>query len=87
MKRNVLMTAGTAVALASVMAGCTHNDKAVSVGNAAVTSAGASNTKVSSTARIKTSPARWHAPPLPARSTSPSGGPVRAVLPLASAPC
>ena len=46
MKRNVLIMAGTAATLATVMVGCTHNDKAVSVGNAAVAPAGASNTKV-----------------------------------------
>ena len=45
MKREVLMMAGTAATLATVMVGCSH-DKAVSVGNAAVAPAGASNTKV-----------------------------------------
>jgi ipoprotein LpqH len=46
MKRNVLIMAGTAATLATVMVGCTHHDKSVSVGNAAVAPAGASNTKV-----------------------------------------
>ena len=46
MKREVLITAGTAATLATVMVGCSHHDKAVSVGNAAVAPAGASNTKV-----------------------------------------
>jgi ipoprotein LpqH len=46
MKRNVLIMAGTAATLATVMVGCSHHDKAVSVGNAAVAPAGASNTKV-----------------------------------------
>ncbi|UMB68990.1 lipoprotein LpqH [Mycobacterium paraterrae] len=46
MKRNVLIMTGTAAALATVMVGCSHSDKAVSVGNAAVAPAGASNTKV-----------------------------------------
>src|ERR1700744_5203894 len=47
MKRNVLIMAGTAANLATVIVGCSHsNDKAVSVGNAAVAPAGASNTKV-----------------------------------------
>ena len=45
MKREVLIMAGTAATLATVMVGCSH-DKAVSVGNAAVAPAGASNTKV-----------------------------------------
>jgi lipoprotein LpqH len=46
MKRNILIMAGTAASLATVMVGCSHSDKAVSVGNAAVAPAGASNTKV-----------------------------------------
>jgi lipoprotein LpqH len=46
MKREILIMAGTAATLATVMVGCSHHDKAVSVGNAAVTPAGASNTKV-----------------------------------------
>lgn len=46
MKREVLIMAGTAATLATVMVGCSHHDKAVSVGNAAVAPAGASNTKV-----------------------------------------
>jgi ipoprotein LpqH len=46
MKREILIMAGTAATLAAVMVGCSHHDKAVSVGNAAVTPAGASNTKV-----------------------------------------
>ncbi len=46
MKRNVLIIAGTAATLATVMVGCSHHDKAVSVGNAAVAPAAASNTKV-----------------------------------------
>jgi len=46
MKREVLILAGTAATLATVMVGCSHHDNAVSVGNAAVAPAGASNTKV-----------------------------------------
>jgi ipoprotein LpqH len=46
MKREVLITAGVAATLATVMVGCSHHDKAVSVGNAAVAPAGSSNTKV-----------------------------------------
>jgi lipoprotein LpqH len=46
MKREILIMAGTAATLATVMVGCSHHDKAVSVGNAAVTPAGTSNTKV-----------------------------------------
>lgn len=46
MKREILIMAGTAATLATVMVGCSHHDKAVSVGNAAVAPAGASNTKV-----------------------------------------
>ena len=46
MKRNILIMAGTAATLATVMVGCSSHDKAVSVGNAAVAPAGASNTKV-----------------------------------------
>ena len=46
MKRQVLIMAVTAATLATVMVGCSHHDKAVSVGNAAVAPAGASNTKV-----------------------------------------
>ena len=46
MKHEILIMAGTAATLATVMVGCSHHDKAVSVGNAAVTPAGASNTKV-----------------------------------------
>ena len=45
MKRKVLIMAGTAATLATVMVGCSH-DKATHVGNAAVAPAGASNTKV-----------------------------------------
>ena len=45
MKREILIMAGTVATLATVMVGCSH-DKAVSVGNAAVAPAGASNTKV-----------------------------------------
>jgi ipoprotein LpqH len=46
MKREVLIMAGTAAALATVMVGCSHHDTATNVGNAAVAPAGASNTKV-----------------------------------------
>ena len=46
MKRQVLIMAGTAATLATVMVGCSHHDKTVDVGNAAVAPAGASNTKV-----------------------------------------
>ena len=46
MKRQVLIMAGTAATLATVMVGCSHHDKAASVGNAAVAPAGSSNTKV-----------------------------------------
>jgi lipoprotein LpqH len=46
MKREVLIMAGTAATLATVMVGCSHNDGAVNVGNAAVAPANASNTKV-----------------------------------------
>ena len=46
MKRQVLIMAGTAATLATVMVGCSHHDKAVGVGSAAVAPAGASNTKV-----------------------------------------
>src|SRR6201986_2706523 len=46
MKREILIMAGTAAALATVMVVCSHHDKAVSVGNAAVAPAGSSNTKV-----------------------------------------
>ena len=46
MKREILIMAGTAATLATVMVGCSHSDKAISVGNAAVAPAGASNTKV-----------------------------------------
>src|ERR1700759_3760537 len=46
MKRTVLIMAGPAATLATVMVGCSHHDKAVSVGNAAVAPAGSSNTKV-----------------------------------------
>ena len=46
MKREILIMAGTAATLATVMVGCSHHDKAVSVGNAAVAPAGSSNTKV-----------------------------------------
>ena len=46
MKREILIMAGTAATLATVMVGCSHSDKATSVGNAAVAPAGASNTKV-----------------------------------------
>ena len=46
MKREILIMAGTAATLATVMVGCSHHDTATSVGNAAVAPAGASNTKV-----------------------------------------
>jgi lipoprotein LpqH len=46
MKRELMITAGAAAILAAVVAGCSHHDGAVSVGNAAVAPAGASNTKV-----------------------------------------
>ena len=46
MKRQVLIMAGTAATLATVMVGCSHHDTATNVGNAAVAPAGASNTKV-----------------------------------------
>jgi lipoprotein LpqH len=46
MKREITITAGAAAMLAAVLVGCSHNDGAVSVGNAAVAPAGASNTKV-----------------------------------------
>jgi lipoprotein LpqH len=46
MKREVLITAGTAATLAAVMVGCAHHDRAVGVGNAAVAPADASSTKV-----------------------------------------
>jgi ipoprotein LpqH len=46
MKREVLIMAGTAATLATVMVGCSHHDTATNVGNAAVAPAGASNTKV-----------------------------------------
>jgi ipoprotein LpqH len=46
MKRNVLILAGTAATLATVMVGCSNHEKSVGVGNAAVAPAGASNTKV-----------------------------------------
>ena len=46
MKREILIMAGTAATLATVMVGCSHHDKATNVGNAAVAPAGASNTKV-----------------------------------------
>src|ERR1700728_2905823 len=46
MKREVLIMAGTAATLATVMVGCSHHDAATNVGNAAVAPAGASNTKV-----------------------------------------
>src|SRR5260370_12222642 len=46
MKRKVLIMAGMAATLATVMVGCSHHDKATHVGNAAVAPAGASNTKV-----------------------------------------
>src|ERR1700742_746890 len=46
MKREILIMAGTAAALAPVMVGCSHHHQAVSVGNAAVAPAGSSNTKV-----------------------------------------
>jgi ipoprotein LpqH len=46
MKRKVLIMAGTAATLATVMVGCSHQDTATHVGNAAVAPAGASNTKV-----------------------------------------
>src|SRR5271168_1879566 len=46
MKRKVLIMAGTAATLATVLVGCSNHDKATHVGNAAVAPAGASNTKV-----------------------------------------
>jgi lipoprotein LpqH len=46
MKREVMITASAAAMLAALVAGCSHHDGAVSVGNAAVAPAGASNTKV-----------------------------------------
>jgi lipoprotein LpqH len=46
MKREVLIMAGTAATLATVLVGCSNHDKATHVGNAAVAPAGASNTKV-----------------------------------------
>jgi len=46
MKRELMITAGAAATLAVVLAGCSHHDGAVSVGNAAVAPAGSSNTKV-----------------------------------------
>lgn len=46
MKREVLIMAGTAATFATVLVGCSHHDKATSVGNAAVAAAGTSNTKV-----------------------------------------
>ena len=47
MKREVLIMAGMAATLATVMVGCSsHHDGPVSVGNAAVAPAGSSNTKV-----------------------------------------
>ena len=41
MKREVLIMAGTAATLATVMVGCSHHDTATNVGNAAVAPAGA----------------------------------------------
>jgi lipoprotein LpqH len=46
MKREITITAGAAAMLAAVLVGCSHHDGAVSVGNAAVAPANASNTKV-----------------------------------------
>jgi ipoprotein LpqH len=46
MKREVLIMAGTAATLATMLVGCSQHDKAHSVGNAAVAAAGTSNTKV-----------------------------------------
>jgi lipoprotein LpqH len=46
MKRELMITAGTAAILAVAVVGCSHHDRAVGVGNAAVAPAGASNTKV-----------------------------------------
>jgi ipoprotein LpqH len=46
MKREVMFTGGAAAILAAVLAGCSHHDGAVSVGNAAVAPAGPSNAKV-----------------------------------------
>ena len=46
MKRELMITAGAAATLAAVLAGCSHHDGALSVGNAAVAPAGSSNTKV-----------------------------------------
>ncbi|HEX4393772.1 MAG TPA: lipoprotein LpqH [Mycobacterium sp.] len=46
MKREILIMAGTAATLATVMVGCSNHDKTTHVGNAAVAPAGASNTKV-----------------------------------------
>jgi ipoprotein LpqH len=46
MKRELIITVGAAATLAAALAGCSHHDGAVSVGNAAVAPAGTSNTKV-----------------------------------------
>src|SRR5437588_5963599 len=46
MKREALIRSGTAATLATMLVGCSQHDKAISVGNAAVAPAGASNTKV-----------------------------------------
>ncbi len=46
MKRELIITAGAAATLVAALAGCSHHDGAVSVGNAAVAPAGSSNTKV-----------------------------------------
>jgi lipoprotein LpqH len=45
MKREIMITAGAAAIIGAAVVGCSH-DRAVSVGNAAVAPAGASNTKV-----------------------------------------
>ena len=50
MKREVLIMAGTAATLATVLVGCSHHDKATHVGNAAVAPAGASNTNSTNSA-------------------------------------
>src|ERR1700728_434319 len=46
MKHEFMITVGAAATLVGVLAGCSHHDGAVSVGNAALAPAGASNTKV-----------------------------------------
>lgn len=46
MTRELMITVGTAAVLTVAVVGCSHHDRAVNVGNAAVAPAGASNTKV-----------------------------------------